>query len=1024
MSQQTANVKVKLNGQEAEDQLDALQGQAKKLKGELERAFKAGDVKGYNKLKKELSGIQKETRGIKKQMFDVDKVIRNLSGASLQDIKKVQTQLNRELSSGAVKRNSKEWKMLNRKLQLVGAEMKKVRAEMMGAQSMSTRLANGFNKYFSMVTAAAASLLGLIMVFRQAVDAANEFDSSLSNLSALTGLVGEDLEYLKERATEFSGSMLENGIRITKSSQDMLDAYTQMGSKRPELLKDKEALASVTEQAVILSQAAKMELVPATNSLAVSMNQFNAKAKDAPRYINAIAAGSKEGAGDVLYIAEALEKSGTAADMAGLSIEQTIGVIETIAPKFSKPSRAGTQLKNIFVKLQTGVDEFNPSVVGLEQALNNLGDANLSTTEMVKLFKVENLNAAQTLIDNRKEYVRYRDAVTDTNVAIEQAIKNTANNKAKLEAARQTLAKYVIELGTTLAPMLTFSTSSFSYLVKATLKAIKFFNKYKTVIVGTTAAVIAYSLAVNAAAIKAKIYSAATAIATRATAIFNTTLKANPIALVIGLLAGAAAAFYSYSKKADDSTESQKDFNDELERTSELAGQSIYNKMREEGQQYSEWAKNTTKSELLAVQEYLEETIASMTRDLANMPAESIAAGEGIFQEIIDAKIEELDLLKAEIQKRKPKPADNNATLEEFIAANKEEFEEWKLAAEIYRQDQEQWQKEYDQRMQETENEEFFLPEEPEADDGIDTDYVLVRAQTELEAYQDSYQGRLDALKQMLDKGEILQKDYEERVWAVNQEFVNKKLEKYYSYLDHAAMAGQAVSDLNIAMMNNELAKAGDNEVEQERIRIKYAKRDQLISSGQALIKGGMAIMNLWGNNILPYPAAAVFNGIMTGVIAATTQTQIAAINAPQFKDGRIPVTGQDDGKMYFADYIGKPNTGIVKGPSLISEQGDEMIVDGATTKSLQINYPEIIQGIKEMSFGLVPQFANGSYPIAVDDKPKQTMTDPALLAVMMEISQVLKTPNKSLLVTDEQYLRLQDEKQKEWSQFKAKVSA
>ncbi|TSA39232.1 MAG: hypothetical protein D4R64_00065 [Porphyromonadaceae bacterium] len=39
-----------------------------------------------------------------------------------------------------------------------------------------------------------------------------------------------------------------------------------MGSQRPELLKDKEALASVTEAAIILSEAGKMELEPATAS--------------------------------------------------------------------------------------------------------------------------------------------------------------------------------------------------------------------------------------------------------------------------------------------------------------------------------------------------------------------------------------------------------------------------------------------------------------------------------------------------------------------------------------------------------------------------------------------------------------------------------------------------------------------------------------------------------------------------------------------------------------------------------------
>ena len=48
-----------------------------------------------------------------------------------------------------------------------------------------------------------------------------------------------------------------------------------MGSKRPELLKNSAALAEVTEQGLILAQAADMEVSTAIDSLAGIMNQFN-----------------------------------------------------------------------------------------------------------------------------------------------------------------------------------------------------------------------------------------------------------------------------------------------------------------------------------------------------------------------------------------------------------------------------------------------------------------------------------------------------------------------------------------------------------------------------------------------------------------------------------------------------------------------------------------------------------------------------------------------------------------------------
>ena len=77
--QENAIVNVDVNGKPAEDKLNALQLEAKELKKQLEKAFKAGDVKSYEKHKKGLSKIKKEARQLEKQMFDVDKVMKNIS---------------------------------------------------------------------------------------------------------------------------------------------------------------------------------------------------------------------------------------------------------------------------------------------------------------------------------------------------------------------------------------------------------------------------------------------------------------------------------------------------------------------------------------------------------------------------------------------------------------------------------------------------------------------------------------------------------------------------------------------------------------------------------------------------------------------------------------------------------------------------------------------------------------------------------------------------------------------------------
>jgi hypothetical protein len=113
----------------------------------------------------------------------------------------------------------------------------------------------------------------------------NDFDERLDNLSALTGLAGEDLTALGETAKKLSTTTLESGVRVTQSATEIVDAFTKVGSARPELLKNKDALVAVTQEAIILSNAAKIKLQPAIEGLTMVMNQYNVSADQARRNI-------------------------------------------------------------------------------------------------------------------------------------------------------------------------------------------------------------------------------------------------------------------------------------------------------------------------------------------------------------------------------------------------------------------------------------------------------------------------------------------------------------------------------------------------------------------------------------------------------------------------------------------------------------------------------------------------------------------------------------------------------------------
>lgn len=314
-------------------------------------------------------------------------------------------------------------------------------------------LADGFNKLKQFV--------------QEGLQYSKQLEASAANLSALTGLTGSNLQYLQQQAKQLSQSTVEGNIRITKSALDIQEAYTIVGSQRPELLKNKEALAEVTKQALILAEAGKIDLLEAVKGVTTSLNQFDFQGKESARVVNVLAAGSKEGAANILYQAQAFEKSGTAMKQANISFEEGAGLIQTLAPRFASAETAGTNLRNIILKLESATDKnLRPSIAGLIPALENLRKKNMDTAEMAKFFGQENINAATILRENIDEVINYTQAVTNTSVALEQAAINTDTNAAKQAQAENKFKNTAAAIGNLLLPALTAVTDVTSYYLE------------------------------------------------------------------------------------------------------------------------------------------------------------------------------------------------------------------------------------------------------------------------------------------------------------------------------------------------------------------------------------------------------------------------------------------------------------------------------------------------------------------------------------------------------------------------------
>ena len=274
----------------------------------------------------------------------------------------------------------------------------------------------------------AAAIGGIGMAFRDNIETARNFEKSMSQLSSLTGKTGEELNRLKEYAIELGGS-------TTLTASQVANAFRLIGSQQPQLLESSEALKEVTKQAITLAEAAGIELETAAQTLSTSINQMGGDSDNAARYVNVLAAAAQKGAGDIAWLGEAITKSATAAKAVGTDYEELVANLEQLAKAGFDASTAGTALRSIIMNLEKQANnEFKPSVVGLTQAFENLGKANLSIVEYQQLTGKMFASQAMALANAAGEAKKMAIAITDTNIAEEQAKTNTDNLDGSIKA--------------------------------------------------------------------------------------------------------------------------------------------------------------------------------------------------------------------------------------------------------------------------------------------------------------------------------------------------------------------------------------------------------------------------------------------------------------------------------------------------------------------------------------------------------------------------------------------------------------
>ena len=280
-----------------------------------------------------------------------------------------------------------------------------------------------------------AGFAGVNKFFREGM----AFEDAIADLSAITGATGKDLKFLTDEA-----------LRLAKaqkvSAAETVEGFKLVASAKDELLEDPKGLSNVTNQVLLLSNAAGIDLVTSAKVVTEALNQFNASADDAGKFVNILAAGAKFGASEVEDSGPAIVKSGVAANLAKLSFEELNATLQILAKRGIKGVIAGTQLKTSLIKLESsGIKRITPSVVGYITALENLNKMQLNTTQLSKLFGLEAINTGKTIVQEVAAISEMTKTLTGTDTAMEQASIRGATFSKKLKLIGITINEALIK---------------------------------------------------------------------------------------------------------------------------------------------------------------------------------------------------------------------------------------------------------------------------------------------------------------------------------------------------------------------------------------------------------------------------------------------------------------------------------------------------------------------------------------------------------------------------------------------------
>ena len=605
------SIKITIDGTDAAKAVDKLEKEIADLTAKLNGLNKS--EADYDKRSKELGDrISKKNKTLetyKRKVAETDRVLKNLSGATYNELLAVKRQLEKSLKNE--KRGTEKYTETLRQYNRVTEESIRMQKEMrleVGRHGKSWKdTFRGMADVFSTYLAFDQVFGGMLSKLRGCVDDFAQMQEAMAGVKKYTGLADDEIKDLnedlkkmdtrtsREKLNALAGDAGRLGIQSKEAILEFVEAADKINVALGEDLGE-DAVKNIGKLAQMFGEDERLGLRGAMLATGSAINEVAQKSAAAEPFLVDFAA-----------------RVAGAANQAGISQDKIIGFAAAMDENMLREETSATAYQKILLKLFTDTEKFaeaagmdvqefaalvrtdaNEALLQFAEALGQKGGladlapifgdlqtegAGVSTVLSVLAGKADEIREHQALAN--KAYAEGTSIIKEFNVQ-----NNTV--QAGLDKAKKGFHEVSIELGEKLQPIMKYTISFTSLLVKT----LNFLITHIGTLLSLSAPLITYYgtvlLLENSLVIKKNALVAVTKLQvlwnntlkgsylllaaaklaltgniTRATAamkLFNMVTKLNPLGVVLSILTAVGVAFFKFTSRTNEGRKAMESF--------------------------------------------------------------------------------------------------------------------------------------------------------------------------------------------------------------------------------------------------------------------------------------------------------------------------------------------------------------------------------------------------------------------------------------------------------------------------------